>query len=170
MPRAILVPVHARSSPAAVNRAPEPTVAEGGRVGQAGRGRAHGAGRALEAAIVAGGALGALARLGLDELLPTRAGAWPMASLSANLIGCALLGYLATRLLERLPPSTYRRPLLGTGLCGALGSFTTFSTWMLETHRLAEDGSTGTATLNVAVGAAAGFAAALAGWGLGSLL
>jgi fluoride exporter len=46
-----------------------------------------------------------------------------------NLIGAFLLGYFATRLQERLPLSSYRRPLLCTGLCGGL---TTFSTMQVE--------------------------------------
>jgi fluoride exporter len=92
---------------------------------------------ALSGAIVAGGALGALARLALDELMPVEPGRWPWSTLTANLIGCALLGYVATRLLERLPPSAYRRPLLGTGLCGAL---TTFSSLQVEALALGRDG------------------------------
>ena len=47
--------------------------------------------------------------------------------------GCFLLGYLVTRLQERLPVTAYRRPLLGTGLCGGL---TTFSTFQLEVVNL----------------------------------
>lgn len=53
-----------------------------------------------------------------------------------------LLGYLVTRLQERLPVSAYRRPLLGTGLCGA---FTTFSTMQLEVLRMLGAGRTGLA-------------------------
>lgn len=93
--------------------------------------------RTLGIAVGAGGALGALARMSLDALVPQRAGGWPWPTFSANLLGCLLLGYLATRLLERLPPSTYRRPLVGTGLCGAL---TTFSTLQIEAITLARDG------------------------------
>lgn len=81
------------------------------------------------AAIACGGALGALARVGLVQALPSSHQGWPWATFAANLVGAALLGYLVTRLQERLPVSTLRRPLLGTGLCGAL---TTFSTVQLE--------------------------------------
>lgn len=44
-------------------------------------------------------------------------------------MGSVALAYFATRVQERLPQSTYRRPLLGTGLCGA---YTTFSTMQVE--------------------------------------
>jgi CrcB protein len=110
---------------------------------------------ALSAAIVAGGALGALARFGLDELIPIAPGEWPWATFIANLAGCALLGYLTTRLLERLPPSTYRRPLLGTGLCGAL---TTFSSLQVEAVDLGRDGHSALAAAYVASSILAGLA------------
>ena len=57
--------------------------------------------------------------------------------------------------------------LLGTA---ALGSFTTFSTLVLETERLAEDGQERLALVNLAVSVAAGLLAAGAGWGIGALL
>ncbi|MCA1697656.1 MAG: fluoride efflux transporter CrcB [Actinobacteria bacterium] len=88
-------------------------------------------------AIFCGGALGALARYGLVELLPTDSGRWPWSTFLANVVGCFLLGYFATRLQERLPLSAYRRPLLGTGLCGAL---TTFSTLQIELTTMLREG------------------------------
>lgn len=84
-------------------------------------------------AIACGGAIGALVRVGLLQALPTSDGHWPWATFMVNLTGALLLGYLVTRLQERLPVSTLRRPLLGTGLCGAL---TTFSTLQLELLRM----------------------------------
>ncbi|WP_217915529.1 fluoride efflux transporter CrcB [Miltoncostaea marina] len=101
---------------------------------------------AVSASVVAGGAAGALLRFGLDQALPVRPGGWPWATFTANLVGAALLGYVATRLLERLPPSPRMRPLLGTGLCGAL---TTFSSLQVEAIGLARDGHPGLAATYV---------------------
>ena len=81
------------------------------------------------AAIFAGGAIGALLRAKLASAYGADPGDWPWVTFGVNVAGAAALGYFATRLGERLPVSTYRRPLLGTGLCGAL---TTFSTMQLE--------------------------------------
>lgn len=76
------------------------------------------------AAIFAGGFLGALARVALAEAVPAGAGQWPWATFAANVAGALALGFVATRVRERR-----RLLLLGTGLCGAL---TTFSTMQLE--------------------------------------
>lgn len=81
------------------------------------------------AAIFAGGALGALARVALVQTGVGGAPHWPWPTFAANVLGAFLLGYFSTRLQDRLPLSAYRRPLLGTGLCGAL---TTFSTLQIE--------------------------------------
>jgi CrcB protein len=86
-------------------------------------------------AIACGGALGALARIAVAQELPTHAGQWPWGTFAVNIVGALMLGYLVTRLQERLPVSTLRRPLLGTGMCGAL---TTFSTVQLELLRMAD--------------------------------
>ena len=83
----------------------------------------------LELALVgAGGAVGALGRVGLEQAWPTAAGGWPWATLAVNILGAFVLGALMSG-LRHGPVSipTYR--LLGTGFCGAL---TTFSTMQLE--------------------------------------
>jgi CrcB protein len=112
--------------------------------------------RRLLLAIFAGGAIGALARAGLVELWPPRAGHWPWATFLVNVVGAFALGYFATRLQERLPLSAYRRPLLGTGLCGAL---TTFSTMQVELLRMLDHGRGGVAVLYAAASVCAGFLA-----------
>jgi CrcB protein len=96
----------------------------------------------LQAAVFAGGIVGALARAALGKALPWNGHGWPWTTFVVNVAGTLLLGYFATRLQERLAPSTYRRPLLLTGFCGAL---TTFSTFQIELIRLARNGATGTA-------------------------
>jgi CrcB protein len=85
------------------------------------------------AAIFAGGFLGALARGLLARAFPYSAHQWPWVTFAVNVLGAAVLGYVVTRLQERMPLSAYRRPLLGTGFCGA---FTTFSTMQLELVRM----------------------------------
>lgn len=87
------------------------------------------------AAVFAGGALGAGARAALEGWLAPDPGSWPWSTFAVNIVGAFLLGYFTTRLLERLPVSAYRRPLLGTGLCGGL---TTFSTMQVETLAMIE--------------------------------
>jgi CrcB protein len=85
------------------------------------------------AAVFAGGACGGLLRAALGQLVPLAPGQWPWVTFVVNIAGSFLLGYFATRLQERLPLSAYRRPLLGTGLCGGL---TTFSTMQVELLRM----------------------------------
>jgi CrcB protein len=89
------------------------------------------------AAIFAGGFVGTVARAEIGEALSQDPGSWPWSTLLVNLAGAFLLGYFTTRLQERLPLSSYRRPLLGTGLCGAL---TTFSTMQIEILQLLDRG------------------------------
>ncbi len=105
-------------------------------------------------AIFAGGALGGGLRTWLSSLAPTHTGDWPWTTFAVNLIGCFLLGYFVTRLQERLPITAYRRPLLGTGICGGL---TTFSTFQLELLRMFDQGDVPLALLYGATSVTAGF-------------
>ena len=89
-------------------------------------------------AIVIGGAVGTLARAGLSQALPHTPTEWPWATFIANVLAVVLLGYFVTRLQERLPLSSYRRPLLGTGVCGGLS---TFSTMQVEILKMLEAGA-----------------------------
>ena len=106
-------------------------------------------------AIFTGGCIGALARAALGEWLPHAPGTWSWPTFAANVAGTALLGWAVTRLQERMPPTAYRRPLIGTGFCGAL---TTFSTLQLELFDLTDAGRAALAL---------GYAAASLGTGLG---
>jgi CrcB protein len=106
-------------------------------------------------AIAAGGAVGALARTGLSKAFPAAAGSWPWTIFAINLAGAFMLGYFVTRLQERLPVSTLRRPLLGTGLCGAL---TTFSTVQLEVLQMLDRHRDGLALGYVVASVVGGFA------------
>jgi CrcB protein len=107
-------------------------------------------------AIFAGGFVGAIVRAALAQSFPARPDQWPWATFIVNMLGAALLGYFITRLQERLPPSLYRRAFLGTGICGAL---TTFSTVMVELAKMLEDSHPVLALAYAGVSVAGGLAA-----------
>lgn len=105
--------------------------------------------------LLCGGA-GAVARYALDGIVQVRLRSeFPLGTLVVNLGGCFALGLLAG-----LRVSSEVTLLLGTA---TLGSYTTFSTWMLETHRPAEDGEPGLAWRNILISLAAGLACAALG-------
>ncbi len=106
--------------------------------------------------IFGGGAVGALLRTALERNFAPAPGQWPWTTFALNVIGALLLGYFATRLQERLPLSTYRRPLLGTGLCGAL---TTFSTVQIELLHMIDQERYGLAVGYATASVVAGFIA-----------
>ena len=109
------------------------------------------------------GGAGAVLRFRLDARVQRRAdGEFPFGTTVVNLGGAFCLGL--ARGLSLTGDSTL---LGGTAL---LGSFTTFSTWMLETERLAEEGDGRLAAVNVAVSVVGGIAAAAAGWAVGAAL
>src|SRR6266478_590300 len=82
--------------------------------------------------------------------------AWPWPTFAVNIVAAFLLGYFVTRLQERLPLSSYRRPLLGTGLCGGLS---TFSTMQVEILKMLDAHAWGLALGYIAASVAAGYAA-----------
>lgn len=109
------------------------------------------------------GGLGAVARLLADAAVSERlTTSFPVGTFAVNMAGTLALGVLAGVTTDE---QTLR--LLATGL---LGSFTTFSTWMLETQRLAEDGNLLPAAVNLAASLAAGLALAWIGTEIGGVL
>jgi fluoride exporter len=113
--------------------------------------------------VAALGGVGALGRFLLDREIGLRTGArFPVGTLAVNATGALLLGLLSGLALQG-------DALLLAGTA-TLGSYTTFSTWMLETHRLAEDTELGGALLNVLLSLALGIAAALLGRAIGGHL
>ena len=101
-------------------------------------------------AIAVGGALGSVARHGVNVLIHER---WPLlrfplATLIVNVAGCLVIGVLAGLVIsERIELRFYWREFLFVGI---LGGFTTFSTFGLDTITLARTGSVNAALLNVA--------------------
>ena len=96
--------------------------------------------------VMIAGALGAAARYGLDGVVSDRVGAsFPWGTLVINVSGSLVLGFVFTLLTERVAVDTALRFAITTGF---IGSYTTFSTWMLETVRLAQDRSYLLATAN----------------------
>ncbi len=79
--------------------------------------------------VALGGALGAMARFALSGLAPTEPGRFPVATFTANAVGCFVMGCLYVLVIERqLLPMAWR-PFL---MVGFLGAFTTFSTFSIE--------------------------------------
>jgi CrcB protein len=108
------------------------------------------------AAIFLGGMAGSLLRVWLGETFSSGVADWPWAIFAINVSGSFVLAYLATRLQERLPQSTYRRPLLGTGFCGA---YTTFSTMQVEILQMLDHHRYGLASAYALCSIAAGYLA-----------
>ncbi|HEY1862370.1 MAG TPA: fluoride efflux transporter CrcB [Roseiarcus sp.] len=112
-------------------------------------------------AIAIGGTLGCWARYAQTNLMQAVFGRdFPYATLSINVIGSFLMGFLFIVTLERLmiPPSVR----VGV-LTGVLGGYTTFSTFEMETLLLAEHGEFFKAALYVILSVIIGFAAAFGG-------
>jgi CrcB protein len=112
------------------------------------------------AGVVLIGGCGAVARLVVDSAIGARLGRdFPFGTLAVNLSGALVLGLLAGLAL-----SDRASLLAGTA---AVGSYTTFSTWMLETQRLDEERQHRAAALNVLLSLVAGVAAAALGRAIG---
>jgi CrcB protein len=109
------------------------------------------------------GGLGAIARFAVDGFVGSRfAGNFPLGTFLVNISGAAALGLLAGLAV------TGNALVLAGG--ATLGSYTTFSTWMLESHRLTEDAEPALALLNILVSLALGVAGAAVGHAIGAQL
>jgi len=117
-------------------------------------------------AFVLAAAIGAPLRYLVDGVVQDRTdGAFPWGTLVVNASGSLALGYLTGLALYHGLPDTLR-VVLGTGLCGA---YTTFSTFGFETVRLLEEGATTEAFRNAVATLLAGGVAAALGIGLAAL-
>jgi len=112
--------------------------------------------------VVIGGA-GSVVRFLADGLVSSAAGKdFPFGTLAVNVSGAVILG-----LLTGLALGGDQALLAGTA---AVGSYTTFSTWMLETQRMAEERQHRTVIANIAVSIVLGVAAAALGRLIGTHL
>ena len=117
----------------------------------------------LWAGVALAGAAGASGRFVLDAFIAGRVKRdFPIGTLTINATGSLVLG-----LLTGLAVSGDLLVLLGTA---TIGSYTTFSTWMLETHRLVEEGEIPAAIVNVVLSLAIGVGAAALGRTIGAHL
>ncbi len=109
------------------------------------------------------GSLGSIARFLLDGAVSSRtSSSFPLGTLAVNASGAFVLG-----LFSGLALSGEAFLLAGSA---TIGSYTTFSTWMLETHRLGEDGQFLRGLANVLVSVIFGIGAAALGRALGGAL
>jgi CrcB protein len=109
------------------------------------------------------GGVGALGRFALDGAVSRRTvSALPWGTIAVNLSGAFAFG-----VLDGAGVTGDALLLAGTGF---LGGYTTFSTWMLESERLGEEGRLGAGLANLGGSLVAGFACALIGHAVGSLL
>lgn len=109
------------------------------------------------------GGAAAAARYLIDTAVTARAGhPFPHGILAVNIAGALALGLVAGAALEG------QALVIVAG--GGIGSFTTFSTWILDSHRLADAGHTHLVWLNLGLSLLAGFAAVALGHWLGGLL
>jgi len=119
-------------------------------------------------AIAVAGALGALARYGLEGAVSRRSpGAFPLGTFAVNISGAFVLGLVYTLATDRWALAPWLRT---SATVGFLGAYTTFSTLMFESYRLASDRAFGLAALNVLGSCAAGLVAVYVGVVLGRAL
>lgn len=110
--------------------------------------------------VVLGAAVGAPLRYVVDRTVQLRHGSdFPWGTCTVNLVACLALGVVTGAVVSGAAGSDVNA-LVGTGLCGTLSTYSTFS---FETLRLAETDNRTLAFLNVAVSVGAGLGAAIVG-------
>jgi CrcB protein len=118
--------------------------------------------------IAAGGAAGTLARYGTSVALyrPGERPGFPLGTLTVNLLGCLLIGYLNGLFLDRVAVRPEYRAML---LVGFLGGFTTFSTFGWEVAAMLREQQYGRAIAYLAVSNLVGVLLVVGGyaWGRG---
>lgn len=121
--------------------------------------------------VALGGFVGATLRYHVDRLVRSRlqSASFPWGTLVVNLVGCFVLGALVAVTVPAgaAMPGGHAYDLLGTGLCGAL---TTYSTFGYETLRLVENGARLQAVANAVVSVFAGLGTAFVGYAVGAAL
>ena len=117
--------------------------------------------------VLVGGAVGAPSRYLVDRWVQSRhASAFPWGTFVVNVAGCLVLGLVAGAVSEADGP-TWLLTVVGTGFCGAL---TTFSTFSFETVRLLEEELTRIAVAYLVLSVAVGLALCALGWAAGAAL
>lgn len=112
-----------------------------------------------------GGFVGAIARYLIDGWVTRLSGGgFPWGTLAINASGSFAIGVLFAASVER---ATLPAELRGPVMIGFIGAYTTFSTFMLESWRLLEDGSFGLAALNLGGSVVLGLAAVAVGLAVG---
>ncbi len=111
--------------------------------------------------VAVGGAIGAVSRYALAGWINARFGASPLGTFVVNISGAFLIGFIMALTAERVSVSPDVRRFLTVGI---LGGYTTFSTWMYETHQLVEAGDIDRAVLNVVGSTVAGIIAVWLGF------
>ncbi|QDQ15100.1 fluoride efflux transporter CrcB [Streptomyces spectabilis] len=117
--------------------------------------------------VLTGAAVGAPLRYLTDRAVQGRHDSvFPWGTFTVNVVGCLVLGVL-TGAVTHGAASDSAQLLVGTGLCGAL---TTYSTFSYETLRLAETGARFLAAANAVASVVAGLGAAVTGAALARAL
>ena len=120
--------------------------------------------------LAVGGALGTLARYGLNGVVSARAATFPLGTMVVNITGCFAIGFIAA-----ISDPSFGRAWVKTGwrdflMVGFCGGYTTFSSYGLQTLSLARDSEWLFAGLNIVGSNILGLVAVYLGWALGRLV